>query len=124
MKTVFKCEFCGSVSETQSFIEQCESDCKRLKLLKSVLDYGDGWNPPLTMSHFARWSRGDQMELLRRITAFIKKDQSSDIISDFYKKTYDNDKLHNWPILYLTSKKNYDNDKLYNWPIGDDDKHF
>jgi len=90
MKTIFKCEICGSVSETQTVIEQCEFDCKRLELLKSVLNNGDGWNPPITLLNFTKWSKGDQMELLRRIMTFVKKyqdDSVDQITSEFCKKT-------------------------------------
>jgi len=68
MKTLFKCEICGSVSETRDDALHCEGTCRLAKNLDKIFG-SDEWSPP-PLQKFSEWNVGDRKEMANRINSF------------------------------------------------------
>ena len=71
MKTIYKCECCGSTSERMDDTIACEGMCKLANDLNEIFG-SDEWSPP-PLKQFKLWNTGDRKEIARRIDSFYTK---------------------------------------------------
>ena len=69
---LFKCPYCGRVSEKVEDIQRCHGMCHLAKLVEEEM-FDSGWTPPLPLNRFKDWSQGDRHEFARCLDAFARK---------------------------------------------------